>query len=95
MTFVDHRHQVVMNGSQLGKAYSLKGLGQRLGWQQQTAHKMQPLKINPSKAVDGIPNSIAKENLWEILLKTPEEFSVVPLAFKKRKKRRIPNHSSS
>ncbi len=95
LTFVDHRHQLVMNGSQLGKAYSLKGLEQRLGWQQQAAHKMQPLTINPTTSTDGMPKSIAKENLWEILLKTPEEFSVVPLAFKKRKKRRKRHHPSS
>lgn len=95
LTFVDHRHQVVMNGSQLGKAYGLKGLEQRLGWSQQCGCKAQRPKISLAKAIDVAAKSIAKESTWELLLKTSEEFSFVPHAFKKRKKRRKRNQQTS
>lgn len=88
LTFVDHRHKVVMNGSQLGKAYSLKGLEQRLGFRKvsQPAPKQGQVRVEHGTGVSARLNN--KESLLELLLKSPEEFTHVPLAFKKRKKRR-------
>lgn len=91
LTFVDHRHQVVMNGSQLGKAYSLKGLEQRLGFVQAAKDKPQVLQFSAVKESSVTTSLNTKGSLLDLLLKAPEEFSQIPFAFKKRKKRRKQN----
>ena len=91
LTFVDHRHQVVINGSQLGKAYSLKGLEQRLGFAQANKDKPQVQQFSAIKESPSATSFNVRESLLELLLKAPEEFSHIPFAFKKRKKRRKRN----
>ena len=93
LTFVDHRHKVVMNGSQLGKAYSLKGLEQRLGFRETGQPMAKQAQLGNDHQINVPTKQVHGENLLEQLLKSPEDLSQVPLAFKKRKKRRKRNHS--
>jgi hypothetical protein len=93
LTFVDHRHKVVMNGSQLGKAYSLKGLEQRLGFRETGRPVVKQAQFSTFQVIHLPMKQGHRESLLELMIKSPEEFSQVPLAFKKRKKRRKRNHS--
>ncbi|SDE66583.1 Relaxase/Mobilisation nuclease domain-containing protein [Mucilaginibacter pineti] len=99
VTFTDHKHRVVMNGSELGKAYSIKGIQERLkitGLQIKETPKQKTTPIRPAghKAAQKFSPALAqsnahpKENLLEALLKPGNEFSQVPIGLKKKSKKR-------
>ena len=93
ITFIDHRHKVVMNGSQLGKVYSLKGLEQRLGFKKTSQPIVKQSQLCIPHESNSLVKSSHKENILTLLLQSSEEIKEVPLALKKRKKRRKRNHS--
>lgn len=87
VTFIDHKHKVVMNGSELGKSYGIKGLEERMGIRQNAAIKTQQKQVHP-KIPQAETNQYPKDSLLDILLKSPEDFSQMPKIFRKKRKRR-------
>jgi len=95
ITYVDHRHKCVFNGSDLGKEYSPKGLAERMLTPVPAPdHKLLPtLKRNPIDLIPAIPlpaMNLQVEALLELWLgyENVPHYMPYELTGKKKKKRR-------
>jgi hypothetical protein len=96
ITFIDHKNKLVVNGSELGKSYSAKGISERLTTtpnrlaepvvHEATHNNLQtPVKSQqPSPESKGVPPA---GNL-ELLIQPEEVQDNVPYPFRKRRKRK-------
>ncbi|MEO8171453.1 MAG: relaxase/mobilization nuclease domain-containing protein [Sediminibacterium sp.] len=82
VTFVDHSNKVVMNGSDLGKAYSARHLQERLktSTNQPFYHEPQTASLNSS-----VSSSLS---LTELLLTPVQEYNTMSGALVKKKRKR-------
>lgn len=97
LTYIDHRTKSVFNGSDLGKDYSAKGIGEKCGFSPvndqmetlQTKHSLTP-SDNQSRTRNRQWNKDVALSILEGLLKTEQSPMNVPLELKKqtRKKRK-------
>ena len=96
ITYIDHQTKCVFNGSDLGKQYSAKGLLERcreLNGNYQKG-KLQIPEKNISTSTEEInisgngEDSNAMEKMADILLSASNQYSYVPNALKRKKKRK-------
>jgi len=76
LTFIDHRHKTVFNGSDLGKAYSAKGIMERLGAIDR------PLTVQQQRKTQAQPQT------W---LKPPEQTNYLQVALAKYQPQAAPS----
>lgn len=103
LTYVDHRNKVVFNGSSLGKEYSAKGIIDRLGEKNSYWDKVPKLEYptfqNPKKVKElnlkitrGLPEinrgPISFRSPFLELFKPEDNFSHIPFAWRRRRKKR-------
>ena len=95
LTYIDHRHQAVFNGSELGKAYSAKALLERLGQSGELR------KTGRNAEQEGLPQQAGQREqetiypqkpdapgLLDVLLKAEQQDYLPESLRRKRKKRR-------
>lgn len=104
ITYIDFKTKCVFNGSALGKAYSAKGLTERMGLHEASADKTNVLnkennrnsgdntaEISPknlSQQEVGMPESNNEKTLIDLLLQHEYASNAVPFEWKKKKKRK-------
>jgi hypothetical protein len=91
ITYVDHTSQCVFNGSDLGKAYSAKGVLERCGNsspQTDTITNIHAPAIIDSTASSDLSRMQDPVNMWESLLQSDELANYVPYEWKRKRKRR-------
>jgi hypothetical protein len=104
ITYVDHRHRTVFNGSTLGKKYSAKGLADHLGSpnhpieihqnqkEKNASQKRDVLllkgKYGPVSGNENVIPESPSKGIVEILLSPEEGYSHVPFEWKKRRKKK-------
>lgn len=102
ISFIDHRHKTVFNGSDLGKSYSAAGIKGRIekntSEEQTSTSNLLKKKVAPSPPEKEMkPGAdqkqdveMAKEGLWDLLMKGEKTDQRVPFDFiRKKKKRRV------
>jgi hypothetical protein len=104
ITYVDHRHRTVFNGSALGKKYSSKGLADHLGSpnsptgiqkneKEKNASENRDVlhlkgKDGPVSGIVGLLPETPSNGIGEILLSPEQGYSHVPFEWKKRRKKK-------
>lgn len=85
ITFLDENNRVVINGSDLGKAYSAAHLQDRL-----STNPSAPIVANQESS--GRVETVSKENLLELLITPEQEFNLMPGQLLKKKRKRKRKH---
>lgn len=96
VTYIDHKNKLVVNGSELGKRYSAKGILERLKvpenkLSEQAAHKTTKANLQTSaKSQPPSPDNrvLPTANMLDQLVQPEEVQDSVPYPFRKRKKRK-------
>ncbi|HTM93005.1 MAG TPA: relaxase/mobilization nuclease domain-containing protein, partial [Flavisolibacter sp.] len=100
ITFIDHRHKTVFNGSDLGKSYSAAGIKERIAKSIQEEKNAPPNMLDKKRAVSTPEKEMkqdshqehkvesANESLWDLLMKREKNELRLPFDFVKRKKKR-------
>ena len=86
ITYIDHLHKAVINGSELGKAYSIAGL------KKQFKQTIKQLPKGPSLVNLLTTEKSLQTDLLDSLLQTEWEAEQTPYELKKRKKKENDNH---
>lgn len=98
VTYVDHKHKAVFNGSDLGKAYSAKAIQERCGLEMQaptlrrdnrTETRRDTVQVQDSKEGAVVQKTMpAEKGSLETLMQSEHTFQPVPYELKKTRKKK-------
>jgi hypothetical protein len=98
ITYIDHQNKAVFNGSDLGKAYSAKGIIERCGEKQLPEKEMpwqkhQPQTINQINELEETHANVGITDIIDAVIDPENTFAHTPFQLRK-KKRKKPNRKT-
>lgn len=96
ITYIDHKNKLVINGSELGRSYSAKGILERLKAAEKPLPEQSVAETRKSNSQPSakpqypapLVNTVPPQNIIDLLIQPEDVQDSVPNQFRKRKKRK-------